>query len=554
MAYAALLLTTMAMGGCFSAKPEDVAGGGGVETTEGNLASLAGSPAGARITAIPADFDPSRNSLPDSLTVTADSLGAYRFKGLLPGRYNIEAWHPKYGTRCFQAGLALGKGARIAVDTLAAPGRLRLRWDGSRKGILHQQGRNFRLSLGGLESDSGGVILDSLPAGVLPPFSFVASAADTAKRKWTDSVAVTSGGLAEILAYGEWAHQARIDLDPGSMPGDTLAGFPMLVRLSRPAFAFTEAEVAGADLRFSTPAGEPLAYAIERWDTAAGRAEIWVRMKTLQMGGAGHAMLMHWGNPGAAAPSLGNAATVFDTADGHVGVWHMDETGAGNASLRDATRNSLKTIAKQLASETSDSAAIGTSQVFDGKAGYAYAQDEETLQRKGPLMLSAWIAPGFAGESGNPRTILAKWEASDSAGYILGFTGSGKTLRFTIGIKPEGGGPNRVFRLEAEPPDFAAGEWHQVAATYDGVTAAIWWDGVQLAGQAAGPGTLPTTARDIVIGALGDADPLNAEFDFFQGRMDEARVGRTVRTAAWLGLEYATQRPGASVLHIQKTK
>ena len=552
LAYCAILLFAMGVEGFFNARPDDVAGGGGVETTEGNLASLGGTAAGARVSVIPAGFDPARETLPESLTTTADSVGAYRFKGLLPGRYNVEAFHPKEGTRCFQAGLQLGKGARIATDTLTAPGRLRLRWDGARKGILRQRGRAFKLNLAGLESDSGGVALDSLPAGILPPFAFSASAADTTVRNWTDSVPVASGALNELLAYGEWAHQARVDLEPGGLAGDTISDFPMLLRLSRPAFDFAEAATGGADLRITSPGGEPQAFAIERWDAAAGRAEIWVRMKSLRLGTTGQALILHWGNPSAAAPA--NAANVFDTAGGYTGVWHMDEIAAGKPGLKDATQNGLKTVIKFLTQEASDAAAIGPAQAFDGTAGYAYAQDEETLQRKGHLMLSAWIAPGFAPAPALPRSILAKWEEDDSAGYILGFPGAGKGLRLTLGLKPAGGGPNQVFRIDAMPPDFAVGEWHHVAASFDGTDAVLWWDGAQIARQAVGPATLPANARDIVIGARGDADPLNAELDFFHGRMDEARVGRNVRGAAWIGLEYASQRPGASVLRIQKTK
>src|SRR4051812_9694853 len=160
--------------GCFQSNPSEAAGGGGMETTEGSIASLGGAPAGTRVSLIPAGFDPLRDSLPDSLTTTADSAGHYAFRGLDAGRYNLEAFRPQDGWRCFRAGIEVKRGKRITPerDTLRAPGRALLHWDGARKGILLQVGRRFRRDLRGAGPDSGGVLLDSLPAGLLPPYVF----------------------------------------------------------------------------------------------------------------------------------------------------------------------------------------------------------------------------------------------------------------------------------------------------------------------------------------------------------------------------------------------
>ena len=56
-------------------------------------------------------------------------------------------------------------------------------------------------------------------------------------------------------------------------------GFPLLLRLDKTAFDFTQAQPKGEDLRFAA-AGKPLAYQIEAWDPAS--SIIWLRIPTLK--------------------------------------------------------------------------------------------------------------------------------------------------------------------------------------------------------------------------------------------------------------------------------
>ncbi|MEO2168283.1 MAG: DUF2341 domain-containing protein, partial [bacterium] len=46
-------------------------------------------------------------------------------------------------------------------------------------------------------------------------------------------------------------------------------------------FDFSQAKPRGEDVRFSAN-GKPLAYQIERWDAAGGKAEVWVRIPTIK--------------------------------------------------------------------------------------------------------------------------------------------------------------------------------------------------------------------------------------------------------------------------------
>ena len=72
--------------------------------------------------------------------------------------------------------------------------------------------------------------------------------------------------------------------------------FPLLVRLDKDWFDFSQAQPGGADIRFFTAEGKPLPYQIELWDAAEGTAAIWVRIPEIR-GNARQEIKMHWGNP-----------------------------------------------------------------------------------------------------------------------------------------------------------------------------------------------------------------------------------------------------------------
>ena len=92
----------------------------------------------------------------------------------------------------------------------------------------------------------------------------------------------------------------------GIPAGAVIEGFPLLVRLHKDFFDFSQGKVNGDDVRFSSSAGEPLAYQIEEWDAARGVASIWVRVPVIN-GHARQEIKMHWGKSDAAGESSGPA-------------------------------------------------------------------------------------------------------------------------------------------------------------------------------------------------------------------------------------------------------
>ena len=127
--------------------------------------------------------------------------------------------------------------------------------------------------------------------------------------------------------YQDWKHSGSMWIlttsDGAALAPDiSVASFPMLVRLHGDFFDFREAKAGGADLRFATSTGEPLAYQIEDWDAVKGVASIWVRIPKIT-GNSRQELKLHWGNEKATSESDGKA--VFNESNGYLSVWHMHD-------------------------------------------------------------------------------------------------------------------------------------------------------------------------------------------------------------------------------------
>jgi len=126
--------------------------------------------------------------------------------------------------------------------------------------------------------------------------------------------------------YPGWQHEGSLFIlttpEGADLPATAaVEGFPLLVRLTKASFDFSQAKAAGADLRFSA-AGKPLSYQIENWDAANGRASVWVKIPLIQ-GNAHQELKLHWGKPDAASES--NGAAVFSADNGYASVIHMND-------------------------------------------------------------------------------------------------------------------------------------------------------------------------------------------------------------------------------------
>ncbi len=161
--------------------------------------------------------------------------------------------------------------------------------------------------------------------------------------------------------YKDWNHSGSLYLltTPEGANLDasvSVEDFPVLVRLHKDFFDFSQARANGEDIRFATTEGKPLAYEIDEWDPTGGTAAVWVRIPKIK-GNARQELKLYWGN--AEARSESNAAAVFNESNGYLSVWHMN----------DVVKDAVGTLPSTDIGTTAASGVIGKAWHFAGKQG-----------------------------------------------------------------------------------------------------------------------------------------------------------------------------------------
>ena len=167
------------------------------------------------------------------------------------------------------------------------------------------------------DADSGESLsfsLDGEPAGatidsVTGDFSWTPAATGAP----TFDVVVTDEATLSLPAAGGWSYQQRIGISPATPS----ANYQVQLTLTPATFAYGNAAVDGADLRFFQADGTPLDYWIESWNPA-GDSIVWVEVQTA----ATSSIYVRYGNGGAAVGSSGPATFLFfDDFESGIGSW-----------------------------------------------------------------------------------------------------------------------------------------------------------------------------------------------------------------------------------------
>ena len=161
--------------------------------------------------------------------------------------------------------------------------------------------------------------------------------------------------------FAGWQHSGSVYLltapEGADLPASaSVVDFPVLVRLHRDFFDFSQTQTHGEDLRFSSSSGEALAYQIEEWDAAAGTATIWLRVPLIR-GNSQQEIRLHWGRPDAVNQSKGSA--VFNASNGYLSVWHM----------HDPVQDEVGTLPSQDTGTTTTAGMVGPARHLAGNQG-----------------------------------------------------------------------------------------------------------------------------------------------------------------------------------------
>lgn len=333
---------------------------------------------------------------------------------------------------------------------------------------------------------------------------------------WLTLAAVVSTAHAQ---YSEWQHSGSMWIlttpEGADLPDSAaVSEFPVLVRLHRDFFPFSEAAKDGRDIRFSS-GDKSLAFEIENWKAESGKASIWVRIPEI-IGNDRQEITIHWGNPDAASESSGKA--VFNESNGCLSVWHL------GAEVRDVV-GTLKSDDKGTSRTTG---MIGDARHFPGGKG-VFCGDDITSFPIGsePHSTQAW----FRSDSSRGRILswgkekaqgkVQMWYQSPPHIYVDCYFSNGNT-RATI-------------------PDRSRGWTHVVHTFHDG-RARLFLNGEKVVDESSRAPSLniERPARMWIGGWYNNYD--------YQGDIDEVRISSVARSTDWVRLEYENQKPNQSLV------
>lgn len=144
------------------------------------------------------------------------------------------------------------------------------------------------------------------------------------------------------------------------------------------------------------------------------------------------------------------------------------------------------------------------------------------------LTIEAWVR--LDGSSIYPTILARALAIGPNAGEVFVLrvaggvpTGGTMPFAFSLRVGPDFFGNYNTFLLLADVPQ-AYIDWHHAAATFDGVTMRLYWDGA-LAASAVHPGSIAPTTTPVFLGTGSGTDT-------WIGRIDEARLWNVARSAA----------------------
>jgi hypothetical protein len=496
----------------------------------GTVVDTSGQPArNAVVTIVPALYNPVTDPAPAaSMIDTTSANGAYRLAVTQKGGYSVQAVHLQQRTRLLITGITVAHDTTpVAAAALGVTGvvKVSLPTTGVNPvtGYVYIPGTTLCAFLNNRVDT---VVLDSIPAGTLPMLSY-AAINTTGSLALRYDIPVASGDTTVVL-NPSWKYCRRIVLNTtatGANIAGNVAEFPVLVRLDGGKFDFSQARPDGADIRFTKGEGAPLPYEIEQWDPVTGFAEVWVKTDTVFGNDSNQRIMMYWGaSVGSATSSMSNGAVVFDTSNGFIGVWHMNEdpsTGAG--SIKDHTANAHNaTPFGSMTASNSIEGTIGKALSFDGIDDFLNAGN---VSIPGNYSVGLWVLLDTLGDYQRfiyKDSSYTLWYDKDSVSVRMEHF---STPTWWKGLLQDGG--TRV--------PMTTGTWYYLIATFDGMAIRLYENGSEV-----------STSNAVTIYPRTNAIPLlfgqSRKNSFVNGIMDEIRIEGAMRSADWIGLCYMNQR------------
>jgi biopolymer transport protein ExbB len=348
----------------------------------------------------------------------------------------------------------------------------------------------------------------------------------------------------------DWVHSKVITLDTtstGANVAEDVAKYPLAVMLDKTRFDFTQSQANGADIRFFDSTGKALPHHIELWDREAGAAAIWVLLDVVKGNSKDQTITMKWGH--GTAPDISDSKAVFKKEDGFVGVWHLNEDGNTTADgYKDASSHEAHGTGVGMVPGSRVNARIGKGVHLENPTGQDTARwikvegEKATQFNPGPpITASLWVMgnsyPIYSYETmmskGDTSWTLQKVRYSSGQGYQSCVRTPGYHLcAYNFGRQP-----------------LVTKQWLHVVLVLQEPRMTIYINGQLNASANAGPWN--KGAHPLGIGNQTQALGGRRQWD---GLIDEARVMQVARTAAWVKLEFESQKESPTLLKFGESK
>lgn len=341
--------------------------------------------------------------------------------------------------------------------------------------------------------------------------------------------------------FTAWAHRLPLagdQLAPGTLTAP-LPGFPVPVRLSAPAFDFSQAKSGGADLVVSDGAGRILPHQIERWDSAGGKAVIWIRMESLAAATADRKAVLHWGRDSGSAPTVGR---VFRREDGFIGAWHLSEQGndsaVGEALSRYAGRLRGTVPAGGRAGLRGDGILAGGYR-FGASRNWIHVPFDATLDVQRSFTVSVWAR--INNLDSVKQIFASKWMVNKREWHFHMLPGRSLEIEFGDSL----GQIQGAWRTTG--PIANVDQWHHYAATFDNGEVKLYVDGEPVAGILSNdvpgfkPGSIPKTISRFQTPMHLGSNTIDHTLDL-DGDLDEFWYSPETKSAEWIRMAFRSQQ------------
>jgi len=327
-----------------------------------------------------------------------------------------------------------------------------------------------------------------------------------------------------------WTKKCSLTIDNTKVSGTSdLTNFPVLLTEANfPSTIFDNTQSAGQDLRFTSDSAgtTELAFEIVNWDTTNDKAEVWVKIPTVDYDDD-TTFYVWYGNATATAYAHTDTYGTHAVWSDYEGVWHLTDNTDSTANGYDLTASaSAPTSTSGLFGST---AASGAYDFETDTPNYFTHSDPTNLIISGSQSFQCWVKP----ESVMTHRILTVSEGSPP-NTTVGFT-----LNNDGGLRP-------MWQVD----------WTQVGNTsVDTVNTEDTHSYTGTFNSTGGAMVLYKDGSSIHSGSGSHSAGANSDFGigkqpfytwYADGVIDECRIIAGVLTAGWVATEYANQSAPAT--------